>query len=758
MLTYACYLQIRIFNVLRIVAAVLAFVFILSSYPLHANESTLCVNCHAEQANQWEISDHGKAMDHATDKTVLGNFANVTTSHFSKQATFSKENDQFLATLTEAGETTKYTISYVFGHYPLQQYLVETEKGRFQVFPFAWDSREKKDGGQRWYPNYPNEDIGLSNRLHWKQPMQNWNGMCADCHSTGLVRNFDTGTLAFNSDFDSINVSCTSCHGDMADHEKQGPNKPNYADSPKVDIANSVSSPHYAHNVLSTNEQKVMGQWLIKEGDKIASWQQLENGKYTPAKRDNNFMDTCFGCHSLRSPLTDGINPQHSYLDQFTPSLLISPLYFADGQIKEEVYVYGSFLQSRMYEAGVNCIDCHNPHTMKVKTEGNGLCLQCHSAQTYEGEKHTNHPTSSDANQCVNCHMPTRTYMGVDARRDHSFSIPTPHVSEKTGAPNACLNCHESDNAWVSKQLNKWYGRDSTLDGNEEKYIAFMHGESMSKNEMLRLAHAKTLPVIKRATVLTTIASRVETLNDRDLRPFIRNKEPLLRLAAAQAGRAMPEHERLKSYKGLLKDKYKSVRVAAVNNLVGLSIDTAAFKKALDELNASNIINQWRGEGNLNQSLVEYQLGNVQEAEALLKQGIEADPFFEPNYINLAELYRSQNKVALEKQALEEAVKAVPTSDIVYYSLGMFNIRLQDKPTAVELFKKASELGPSNAQNWYIYALALDNIGKTQNAINVLKEGLSHAQDRRLIELGMSFSQKLGDRATFMYFKSLATD
>ncbi|MFD3318673.1 ammonia-forming cytochrome c nitrite reductase subunit c552 [Alteromonas macleodii] len=697
-------------------------------------------------------------MDHATNETVLGNFDNATTEHFSQHATFFRKNEKFFATLNEAGETTRYTISYVFGHSPLQQYLIETESGRFQVFPFAWDSRDEKEGGQRWYPNYQDEDIGVNDRLHWKQPMQNWNGMCADCHSTGLTRNFDTDTLAFNSHFDSINVSCTSCHGDMANHYKQDSNTLSSTLASKADTAISNDMPAYSHNTLSAGEQKAMGQWLLKEGDKIASWQELENGEYRPAKRDNSFMDTCFGCHSLRSPLTDGINPEHHYLDQFTPSLLISPLYFADGQIKEEVYVYGSFLQSRMYEAGVNCIDCHNPHTMKLKVEGNGLCLQCHSAQAYEGEKHTKHPSDSEASQCVNCHMPTRTYMGVDARRDHSFSIPTPHVSAKTGAPNACLNCHENNNDWVSKQLNEWYGRDSTLNSDEEKYVAFMHGEAMNKNEVLRLAHAKTLPVIKRATVVTMLPSRIETLSDKDLRPFIRNKEPLLRLAAAQAGRALPTGERLKSYKGLLNDKYRSVRVAAVNSLIGLGIDSAAFRQALDELNTSNAINQWRGEGNLNQSLVEYQLGNVQEAEALLKRGIKVDPFFEANYINLAELYRSQNKAALEKQTLEEAVKAVPTSDIIYYSLGMLNIRQQNKPAAVELFKKASELAPTNTQNWYIYALALDNIGKTQNAITVLKEGLSHVRDSRLIELGMSFSQKLGDRENFMYFKSLATN
>jgi predicted CXXCH cytochrome family protein len=737
------YLRVKAVSKLVIFIAVF-FLFCLNIPAAYAADEDNCVSCHAKQVNEWRASDHSKAMNHASEQTVIGNFNDITTTHFSQTAHFYKRNGQFMVSLTEANKTTSYTISYVFGHFPLQQYLIETGEGRLQVFPFAWDSRSKSNGGQRWYPNYQAEDIGEDDRLHWKQPMQNWNGMCADCHSTGLKRNFDSETLSFNSHFDTINVSCVSCHGNMAQHTESAKNK----------LTVDASHNNYPHTNLSSEEQKAMGQWLLEKGDNIASWKELDNGEYKPANRDNSFMDTCFGCHSLRSPLSDGIAPKEAYLDQFTPSLLISPLYFADGQIREEVYIYGSFLQSRMYEAGVNCIDCHNPHTMKVKAEGNGLCLQCHSADTYDGEKHTKHLSDSEGSQCVNCHMPTRTYMGVDARRDHSFSIPTPHVSEKSGAPNACLNCHDNDNKWVSTRLDNWYGRASTLSNEEERYVAFMHGEVMSKNEILSLAHAKTLPVIKRATVLSSLPTRVEVLSDRDLRTFIRNKEPLLRLAAAQAGSALPTNERLKSYLSLLNDKYKAVRVAAVSNLIGFGINTAAFKTALNELNTSNDIAQWRGEGNLNQSLIEYQLGDINKAEALLKQGIKVDPYFVANYINLAELYRSQNKAELEKRTLEDAVKAVPNSDLVYYSLGMLNIRLQNKPTAVKLFKKATELAPTNAQNWYIYALALDNVGETKKSIAVLKESLSYVQEKSLIDLGMSLSQKLGDRESFAYFRS----
>jgi len=728
---------------------------------LHAQEYANCVSCHQEQVTLWQQSDHAKAMAHANDKTVLANFDNVSITHFTQKARFFKNENKFFAELTEAGSTNIYPITYVFGHFPLQQYLIETQAGKLQVFPFAWDARDESKGGQRWYPNYPSEDITPKDRLHWKQPMQNWNGMCADCHSSGLKRNFDTKTLTFDSQFDEINVSCASCHGDMASHYAANTTSDNDSEPNKKGNVMHVEEvkhhgPSLTSHDLSLNEQQAIGKWLLKGGSTIAAWHEPKDGEFIHAKRDNRFMETCYACHSLRTSLSDGIDPKKPFLDQFSPSLLISPLYFADGQIREEVYVYGSFLQSRMYEAGVNCIDCHNPHSMKLKIEGNGLCLQCHSASAYEGEKHTKHVGSENVNQCVNCHMPTRTYMGVDARRDHSFSIPTPNVSSTTGAPNACLNCHDQDNDWASEKLINWYGKDSTLSKQEENYISLMQGNIHSKQAVLRIAHSSSLPVIKRATALSLLASSNQALTDKDLRKFILHEEPLLRLGAAQAGRALLPNERTKSYANLLDDKYKAIRVTAANNLLGQGLNTETFKKALGELRLSNTVNQWRGEGNLNQSLVEYQLGNIHQTENLLKQGLTVDPYFEANYINLAELYRAQNKLQLEEQTLIDGMSNLPDSALIHYSLGMLHVRKQDKATAVTFFKKATELDPDNPQNWYIYALALDSVGQTKSALNVLRKAIMRQPDNSLISLGLSLSQKIGDEASYRLFQSKA--
>lgn len=707
---------------------IFVFLVFFSAHFSLASESNNCVSCHESEVAGWAMSDHGKAMLLPSADTVVGDFNQASASHFSQQATFFKTGDKFRISFTEGDKTTEYDVSYTFGHYPLQQYLIATEDGKYQVFPFAWDSRPATEGGQRWFPNYPDEDIASNDRLHWLQPMQNWNGMCADCHSSGLKRQFDIDTETFNTTYDDINVSCASCHGDMNEHAE-----------------NPSSKPQGGQLALSSKEQKALGQWLLSPGEKIAHWEG--------EPRNNQFMDTCYGCHSLRSPLTDGIAPSQPYLDQFTPSLLTPPLYHANGHIKEEVYVYGSFQQSKMFEAGVNCIDCHNPHTMKVKVEGNGLCLQCHSAEAYQQETHTHHPLDSAGSECVSCHMPQTTYMTVDARRDHSFSIPNPAVSATTGAPNACLNCHaEQSNDWSQNHITTWFKNSTQFTTAEAQYVAVMHGRITDKNAILNLASDESLPVIKRATLLAMLPRYAETLSNRDLAEFIYDDAPLLRLAAAQAAVLLPDAEKRKSLVRLLSDPYRAVRVAAVNQLIGSGLKSTAYHQALKELFAANDINSWRGEGNLNQSLAAFAEGDIANAEQRLKKGISVDPYFEANYVNLAELYRARGETKKEHSLLISAIAAIPTSDILHYTMGMHLVRKQDKVNAVTYFKQAARLGPDNPRNWYIYALGLDSIGKTKEAIAILKRAVAKQVDPSLVQLGMSLAQNNSDEASLRYF------
>ncbi|PKI16700.1 hypothetical protein CXF71_08550 [Colwellia sp. 12G3] len=699
-----------------------------------------CVSCHEQSQHDWQQSDHAKSMALANKQSILADFNNVDVKHYGQKAHFFIKDNRYLVTISYDNNTDTYPIKYTFGHFPLQQYLVETEVGKLQILPFAWDSRTQEKGGQRWYHNYSHEEIRPEDRLHWRQPLQNWNGMCADCHSDGLVRDYNADKNSFSSQFDNINVGCLSCHGDMSEHASQNA------------VANTGTTTKRTTRGDVTSIKHPTGQWLRSIGETTAHWQG--------DKRDNNFMDGCFACHALRAPLTDGIQPKVPFLDQFTPQLLAPPNYHADGQIKEEVYVYGSFLQSKMYAAGVNCLDCHDKHTMKLKIEGNGLCLQCHGAEVYNVKEHHQHQGNSSGAQCANCHMPENRYMGVDDRRDHSFKIPRPDVSQAFGTPNACIKCHDDkSNQWASDNLEKWHGQPKKTSNSKQLLMILNSGQAISLEQHLAIIVDNQLDIISRATAIQLLSYTASSLSSDVLAPYLAHSEPLLRLSAATVAALMSPADKIKYLSPLLKDKYKSVRVATARNLVTSdisSVNQQLFDKAFKALIHANKVNSWRGEGVANQGVLAIEINDLTQAEESFKKAINIEPYFEAGYINLADIYRAQQKPFLVASVLSKGIKNNPKSADLHYSYGLHFVRQKKLDKGVLNFEKAMMLMPNNPQYAYTYVLGLDGAGQSKHALTKLKALIINYQDKsQLKELGLYLSQKLNLRTEYNWFMTL---
>ncbi|MER2492778.1 cytochrome c3 family protein [Catenovulum sediminis] len=711
----------------------LAITFSANANPSAKPES--CLSCHQDSHNEWLKSDHAKAMLVANEQSVVANFDNQTLEYFDQKVHFYKSDDKFKASIQTlvdgkaSSPAKEYTLAYTFGFYPLQQFLVNMPDGKKQVFPFTWDARTKEEGGQRWYHLHSTEFIDKKDRLHWLQPLQNWNGMCADCHSDGLERNYDAQQDSFNTTWDNINVGCASCHTQTADH---------YDDESAAVKKDKNATP--------------AGFWQRHADEKIAHWQG--------SPRNNEFMDNCYACHSLRSPLTDGFKPNNPFLNQFMPEFLLPPLYHADGQIKEEVYVHGSFKQSKMYEAGVNCLDCHDKHSYKVKTQDNALCLQCHDSQTYNQTSHHKHAIDSEGAQCVSCHMPTTTYMGVDDRRDHSFPIPRPALSEAFGVPNACTQCHDDkSNQWASQQLKTWYGSEPQVSRSLQKYMKLHSGQGLALSEHLALAKSSELDVMKRATVLRLLAYNFSELTAAQLKPFIQSQEDLIRLAATQVANLVPANSRVALLKPLLGDEYAAIRIASVQALLDSNIaqaDLQTFKQAYDEYQTFNSVNSWRGEGRVNVGNDHLRAQKLSKAIDAFKMAIEIEPYFDVGYINLADIYRAQQNNAMVASVLQKGIANLPKSASIRYSYALHLVRVKNYEQALEQAKQASGLEPQNSQYLYTYALLLDNLQQTKQAVKLLlKKQELMSNNPQLKELGLYFAQKLGDRMLFQRISAL---
>ncbi len=465
--------------------------------PLHADEPAAfvggqaCAGCHTAETQRWKGSHHALAMQAATPTTVLGNFADAKLDHFGVVTTFHRDGDKFMVrTDGPDGVLHDYQIAYTFGVYPLQQYLVAFPGGRYQALGIAWDSRPKEQGGQRWFHLYPDQKLSAGDPLHWTGRDQTWNYMCADCHSTNLRRNFDLATNTYATTWTDIDVSCEACHGPGSRH---------IAWAKTHGSAGAYDAPDHM-GLTAWLKPTDSGQWEMNPDTGIAR---------RTAPLVSAELDGCAACHSRRKVIAANQPPGTPFLDANLPAYLEPGLYHADGQIDGEVYEYGSFLQSRMHAAGVTCSNCHDPHSLKLRAEGNALCAQCHMPAKFDVPSHYHHDPGSAGAQCVNCHMPTKTYMVVDARRDHSIRVPRPDLSVAIGTPNACTTCHTGRSAeWAAQAVSEWFphGR-QTLPQYGTALHAGRAGTANAEQQLDRLILDKNQPAIARGSALLLLPS-----------------------------------------------------------------------------------------------------------------------------------------------------------------------------------------------------------------------------------------------------------
>src|SRR5262245_8538094 len=399
-----------------------------------------CVSCHRAETEAWRGSQHAQAMQTATPATVLGNFGGARFTYNGVTSTFFRKDDRYVVrTDVPDGKLADFEVKYTFGVYPLQQYLIEFPDGRMQALSIAWDSRPRAAGGGKWFHLYPRERIDYRDPLHWTRLNQNWNYVCAECHSTDLRRNYDPKADRYATTWSDLNVACEACHGPGSNHvawAQKGPGWERLAESKGL--------------AIPLDERRgVTWQTDAGSGNAVRS-KPLESHRE---------VETCAVCHARRVSIGVEPGPTGRLLDTHDLALLRERLYYVDGQQLDEVYDHGSFLQSKMYAKGVTCSDCHDPHTQKLRAPSNQVCAQCHQAAKYNTQAHHLHPAASAGAQRAACHMPTRTYMLIDPRHDHSIRIPRPDLTIRYGVPNACSACHANKDArWAANAIEKAHG------------------------------------------------------------------------------------------------------------------------------------------------------------------------------------------------------------------------------------------------------------------------------------------------------------
>jgi predicted CXXCH cytochrome family protein len=678
-----------------------------------------CAACHAREAALWRGSHHDLAMQEANAASVLGDFGGARFSHAGVTSTFSARDGRFFVnTDGPDGALADFEVAYTFGVAPLQQVLLRLPGGRLGALAIAWDARPASAGGQRWFPLHPDERVPAGDVLHWTQLAQRWNTQCAECHSTDLRKRFDAERGTYDTRFAELDVACEACHGPGSRHAGWAEAGVRAGADPGLGVRFGEATP---------------ARWVFDEGKPIA---RRERPLASHAE-----LEACAPCHARRSTLREGRLPEQKLLDTHRPALLEPGLYESDGQMRDEVYVWGSFLQSRMHAAGVTCSDCHDPHSLALRADGNALCAQCHRPELFDARQHHHHAEGSAGADCVACHLPARTYMQIDVRHDHSFRVPRPDLSVSIGTPNACTDCHaDRPSAWAADAVRRWFPDGRT--GKPHYGVALdagRRGLPGAVGALAALAQDPAQPALVRATALTLIDARVGQNATDALRRGLADPDPLVRLGALEGARSLEPAARLAAALPALDDAHLALRIEAARTLADVPAphwrpaERARLAAALAEYRAALALDADRPEAHVNLAVLELSQGDPEAARRALETALRIAPWFVPAYVNLADLERALGRDEAGEALLRRAVEVAPELAEPHHALGLWLIRAGRRDEALAELAEAAALAPESARFALLHALALDERGDRKAARAVLEAALArHPGDPEL--------------------------
>lgn len=687
------------------------------------------MDCHQAEHSLWQGSHHDLAMQEPTAATVLGDFDGATFSHRGVTTTFFRDGDNFvIRTAGEDGSLQDFPVRYLFGVEPLQQYLLPLSRGRLQAFDIAWDTRPAEDGGQRWFHLNPDEVTDHSDPLHWTGPYMNWNTRCAECHSTNLEKRYDAGSRSFATRFSEVDVGCEACHGPGERHLQLL----------QQDRANAEPNSGFPTALAQR------GDWAFSEQTDIA--------RRTVPLTSNAQIDSCGRCHSRRGNL-GAYHYGRPLLDTHRLALPEEPLYYHDGQIRDEVFVYGSFIQSRMHQAGVVCSNCHEPHSLQLRAPGNGVCAQCHKAEVYAQPEHHHHAPGSTGADCANCHMPATTYMVVDPRRDHSMRIPRPDLSVAMGVPNACNQCHrERDAQWALDATRAWGVRfSSPADHPARALQQLAAGHRSAVPGVQELARDTAAAPVLRATALAALGNAGELPSADILAGLLRSPDPLLRQGAVQSLAGVPLARRYQLLQPLITDHVTSVRMAVAEALA--PVPPGQLNEGAEPLRALFAEYVAIQQQHADMPGVQLQLGlfllnrgDRPAAERAYRDALQLNPQLLPARLNLADLLRSLQRDDEAREELEAALATAPDSGAALHAMGLLETRAGNREQGLAYLQQAADLEQQGVRHRYVYAIALHDSGEARAALSQLQSiQRTVPGDEGVLLALVNYSEELGE-------------
>jgi predicted CXXCH cytochrome family protein len=666
--------------------------------------SESCRDCHREIHEAWSRSHH-RLAERRIDPEVEGAAFRPPRQvvHGSLHSELRERAGQLeVVTAGADGRPGVFRPLRAIGVAPLWQLIVAAPGGRYQVTSLAYDT-----AAGEWFDVFGDEDRKPGEWGFWAGRGMTWNSMCAGCHTTVLEKNYSPDDDSYETRFVELGAGCEACHGGFREHVLE--------QRALAAAGKAVEAPRRPFPWPPV---------LARPGD-------------AEAGRLDLVLDTCGSCHARRVELTGRFRPGELFLDHFRPVLPDHPhVYHADGQVSDENFEYVSFLSSRMHREGVRCIHCHEPHSGKLRAEGNELCLGCHRGKI-DPAAHSRHDPAGAGGQCVDCHMPLSVYMQRHPRRDHGFTIPDPLLTRELGIPNACNRCHQDrDVEWALAAAEEWYGERLERPARQRtrRIASARNGEPGAASGLLSLLREEPSPLWRAvaAGLLAPWAERERGLRAR-LLELLGDSEPLVRAAAARALEPFAaEHGR--ELAALLEDLVRLVRVEAA----------WALRRTLDlrgpagrDLLAALAESADQPTGALQLGVFHLDRGDVREGVSWLRRAVSWDP-------HSPELHRwlgiGLGALGEEKEAivaLEAAHRLAPAEALHAFELALGLAAAGRISEAEENLERAVKLEPAFARAWYNLALARSQLEKPRDAL----EALAKAQELEPENLEFLYAQ-----------------
>jgi tetratricopeptide (TPR) repeat protein len=411
-------------------------------------------------------------------------------------------------------------------------------------------------------------------------------------------------------------------------------------------------------------------------------------------------------------------------------------------------------------------MDCHEPHALKLRAEGNAVCARCHNAAVFDTEKHHFHRAGTTGAQCVECHMPARTYMVVDPRRDHSIRIPRPDLSLSIGTPNACTRCHGDRKAdWAAAAMGKWYG-----DGWRRRphfgttfHAAATQGARVLPS-LLAIADDPAMPSIVKATAATLAEPYLRSESLPVVRKLLAHFNANVRIAALGQIERFEPAVRAQAAAPLLSDPVRGVRVEAARVMADVNDDqlTPDQRRAREQAAGEYVKSlqehsDWPT-ANVSLGNLRMRQGRSEEAIAAYERALSLDPRFTAAYVNLADAHRELGREAEGEKVLRRGLELLPRAADLHHVLGLLLVRKGDKAAGLKEFEAAVKLAPDNARYAYVHAVALHSAGKRDAALAELRAiNERYPYDLDVLGALVSINREAGNlKAALPYARKLA--